>query len=92
MQQKEECIRNFRAATPSESLRQLTCACCTEDVNCSERKVVSIDDIDVSLKRDCTDRIFNTGQYILPDPPFADRVCTDHARFSCVVTFTSSPI
>lgn len=72
MQQKEECIRNFRAVTSSESLRQLTCASCTEDVNCSERKVVSIDDIGVSLMRDCTDRIFDTGQYIPPDLPFAD--------------------
>ena len=68
---------------PTESLRQLTCACCTGDVNCPERKVVSIDDIGVSLMRDCTDRIFDTGQYILPDPPFANGVCTDHARFLC---------
>ena len=72
MEQKEECIRNFRAVTSSESLRQFTCACCAEGVNCSERKVVSIDDIDVSLMRNRTDRVFNTNQCIPPDLPFAE--------------------
>ena len=36
---KEDCIRNFRVATSSESLRQFTCACCVESVNVSDRKV-----------------------------------------------------
>ena len=61
MQQKEECIRNFRTTTSSESLHQFTCACCAEGVNCSERKVISIDDVDMSLVRNYTDCIFYTG-------------------------------
>ena len=35
MELKEDCIRNFRAATSSESLRQFTCACCAESINIS---------------------------------------------------------
>ena len=38
MELKEDCVRNFRLATSSESLRQFTCACCAESVNVSEQK------------------------------------------------------
>lgn len=72
MQQKEQCVRNFRAATSSESLREFTCACCAESVNCCERKVISVNDIDVNLMRDRTDRVFNASECIPPGPPFTE--------------------
>jgi hypothetical protein len=59
MELKEQCIRNFRAATSSESLRQFTCACCAESVNILERNVLPIREIDLDLMRDHTDRIFD---------------------------------
>ena len=39
MDLKEDCVRNFRTATSSESLREFTCACCAESVNISDRKI-----------------------------------------------------
>lgn len=93
MELKEECIRNFRAATSSESLRQFTCGCCAESVNVSERKVVSINDINLNLMYNHMDRVFDTNQFIPPDPPFTDGplanilvdpggvVCTDEGLF-----------
>ena len=72
MQRKEECIRNFRATTSSESLREFTCACCAEGVNCSERKIISINDIDVNLMRDRTDRVFDTSECMPPGLPFTE--------------------
>jgi hypothetical protein len=35
MEAKEDCVRNFRTATSSDTLRQFTCACCAESVNLS---------------------------------------------------------
>lgn len=47
MKLKEDCIRNLRVATSSESLRKFTCACCAESVNVSERKVIPVKDMTV---------------------------------------------
>ena len=72
MECKEQCIRNFRAATSSDSLRQFTCACCAESVNDSERKIFSIRDLNLDLMRDHTSQVFDMGRCIPPEAPFAD--------------------
>ena len=66
---KEDCIRNFRAATSSKTLRQFTCACCAESVVVSDRKVRRLEEIDLELMRDRTDRVFDES-CIPPEPPF----------------------
>jgi len=71
MKLKEDCVRNFRAATSSESLRQFTCACCAESVNVSDRKVRPLGEINLELMRDRTDRIFDES-CIPPEPPFTE--------------------
>jgi len=77
MEVKEECIRNFRSVTSSKSLREFTCACCAEAVNCSERKVVAVKDIDVNLMRNRTDRIFDTDRCTPPGLPFTNGPLAD---------------
>ena len=72
MELKEQCIRNFRAATSSESLRQFTCACCAESVNVSERKVIPIQDINLDLMHNRTDKVFDSSHCTPPDLPFSD--------------------
>ena len=72
MEFKEECIRKFRVATSSESLRQFTCACCAESTNVSERKVTLICDINLDLMRDRTDRVFDMENCTPPNLPFTD--------------------
>ena len=72
MELKEDCVRNFRAATSSDSLRQFTCACCAESVNISDRKMRQLTEINLELMRDRTDRVFDKSQCIPPDPPFTD--------------------
>ena len=77
MELKEDCVRNFRLATSSESLRQFTCACCAESVNVSEQKILPIRDINLNLMRNRTDRIFDTSQCTPPDLPFVDGPLAD---------------
>jgi len=71
MELKENCVRNFRAATSSDSLRLFTCACCAESVNVSDRKVRQHTEVDLGLMRDRTDRVFDES-CIPPKPPFTD--------------------
>jgi len=71
MELKEDCVRNFRAATSSDSLRQFTCACCAESVNVSDLKVRQHTEVDLGLMRDRTDRVFDES-CIPPKPPFTD--------------------
>ena len=77
MEFKEECIKNFRAATCSESLQQFTCACCAESANVSDKKVLPIRDINLNLMRNRTDRVFDTSRCVPPDPPFASGPLAD---------------
>ena len=71
MELKENCVRNFRMATSSESLRQFTCACCAESINISDRKVRQLEEINLELMRDRTDRIFDKS-CIPPKAPFSN--------------------
>ena len=71
MNLKEDCVRDFRAATSSESLREFTCACCAESVNISSRKIRQLEKINLDLMRDCTNRVFDKS-CIPPEPPFTD--------------------
>lgn len=71
MDLKENCVRNFRAATSSESLRQFTCACCAESVNVSDSKVRQLTEINLDLMRNRTHRVFDDS-CIPPEPPFTD--------------------
>ena len=71
MEFKEQCIRNFRAATSSESLMRFVCACCAESVNISQRKVLPIHDINLDLMHSRTDRIFDVNQCTPPGLPFS---------------------
>ena len=70
MELREDCVRNFRAATSSESLRQFTCACCAESVNVSDRKVQPLGEINLELMRDRTNRVFDES-CTPPEPFFA---------------------
>jgi len=71
MKLKEDCVRDFRAATSSESLRQFTCACCAESINVSDRKVRRLQEINLELMRDRTARVFDES-CIPPEPPFTN--------------------
>ena len=71
MDLKEDCVRNFRATTSSDSLRQFTCACCAESVNVSDRKVRQLEEINLDLMRNRTNHIFDET-CIPPEPPFAE--------------------
>ena len=71
MELKENCVRNFRAATSSDSLRRFTCACCAESINVSGRMVRQLTEISLELMRDRTDRVFDKS-CIPPEPPFTD--------------------
>ena len=88
MELKEECIRNFRRATSSKSLRQFTCACCAENANTSERKVFPIQDINLDLMCNRTDRVFDTSYLTPPSPPFTDgplaNILVDPAGVICI--------
>ena len=66
---KEDCVRNFHAATSSESLRQFTCACCAENIVVSDQKMRRLEEIDLELMRDRTDRVLDES-CIPPEPPF----------------------
>ena len=46
--------------------------CCAEAVNTSEHMVTSIDDIDLSLMCNHTDRVFDASRCIPPEIPFID--------------------
>ena len=76
MELKEDCIRNFRNATSSDSLRKFTCACCAESISVSDQKVQRLEEINLELLRDRTSRIFDES-CIPPEVPFADGPLAD---------------
>lgn len=71
MDLKEDCVRNFRKATSSESLREFTCTCCAESVNVSGRRVRQLTEINLELMQDRTNRIFDEN-CTPPEPPFTE--------------------
>ena len=76
MKLKEDFVRSFRVATSSESLRQLTCACCVKSVNVSNRKVRWLEEIDLELMQDRIDRVFDES-CIPPELPFIEGPLTN---------------
>lgn len=49
MDLKENCLRHFRTATSSESLREFTCACCAESVNLSNCRVRQLTEFNLEI-------------------------------------------
>ena len=56
MEFNEDYVRNFRAATSSESLRRLACAFCAENVDVSYRRVRRLERINSEHMQDRTKR------------------------------------